>query len=85
MEIKNQVQNSDLDSSVASDGWLEKWKATYAIKEKQLGEGRDVPEETVSSWIERLQELTEGYSLENIWNMDESGCSFQALPDAGLA
>ena len=85
MEIKNQLQNSDLDGFVASDGWLEKWKATYAIKEKRIvGEGGDVPEETVSSWIERLQELTEGYSSENIWNMDESGCFFKALPDAGL-
>ena len=72
MGIKNQLQDSDL---VASDGWLEKWKATYVIKEKRIvGEGGDVPEETVSSWIERLQELTEGYSLENICNMDESGC-----------
>ena len=43
-----------------------------------------MPEETVSSWIERLQELTEGYSSENIWNMDESGCFFKALPNAGL-
>ena len=39
---------------------------------------------TVSSWIERLQELREGYSSENIWNMDESGCFFKALLDAGL-
>ena len=38
----------------------------------------------MSSWIERLQELKEGYSSENIWNMDESGCFFKALPDAGL-
>ena len=38
----------------------------------------------LSSWIESLQELTEGYSLENIWSMDESGCFFKALPDAGL-
>ena len=38
----------------------------------------------MSSWIERLQELTEGYSLENIWYMDELGCFFKALPDAGL-
>ena len=43
-----------------------------------------MPEETVSSWIDRLQEVTEGYFLENIWNMDESGCFFKALPDAGL-
>ena len=43
-----------------------------------------MPQETVSSWIEKIQELTEGYSLENIWNLDESGCFFKALPDAGL-
>ena len=36
------------------------------------------------SWIERLQELAEGYSLENIWNMDESGRFFKALPNACL-
>ena len=39
----------------------------------------------MSSWMERLQQLTEGYSLEDIWNMDESGCFLKALPDAGLA
>ena len=50
MEIKNQLQNSDLDGFVASDGWPEKWKATRAIKGKRVvGEGVDVPEETVSS------------------------------------
>ena len=67
MEIKNQLQNSDLDGFVASDGWLEKWKATYAIKKKRIvGEGQDVPQKTELSWIERLQELTEGYSLQNM-------------------
>ena len=35
--------------------------------------------------MKRLQELTTGYSPENIWNMDKSGCSFKALPDKGLA
>ena len=74
MEIKNQLQNSNLDGFVPSKGWLDKWKASYAIKEKRIvGEGGDVSEETVSSWIERLQELTKGYSLEDIWNMNESG------------
>ena len=34
--------------------------------------------------MERINELIEGYSLENIWNMDESGCFFKALPDKGL-
>ena len=49
-----------------------------------MGERGDVPGESVSSWIERLQQVTEGYSLENIWNIDELGCFFKALPDAGL-
>ena len=34
--------------------------------------------------MERLQELTAGYSSENIWNMDESVCFFKALLDKGL-
>ena len=34
--------------------------------------------------MERINELIEGYSLENIWNMVESGCFFKALLDKGL-
>ena len=34
--------------------------------------------------MERINELVEGNSLENIWNMDESGCFFKALPDKRL-
>ena len=30
--------------------------------------------ETVTSWMEGIYELIEGYSLEIIWNIDESGC-----------
>ena len=85
MEIKKQLNDSALDGFVASDGWLDKWKASYAVKEKRIvGEGGEVSTETVSSWIERLKEMTEGYSPENIRNMDEAGCFFNALPDSGL-
>ena len=34
--------------------------------------------------MERINELIEGYSLENLRNMDESGCFLKALPDTGL-
>ena len=40
--------------------------------------------EMVTSWMERINELIERYSLENIWSVDESGCFFKALPDKGL-
>ena len=83
MAIKEQLQNIDFD---ASDGWLDCWKTTYSVKERHtVGEAGDMSTETVTSWIERINELIEGYSLENIWNMDESGCFFKGLPDKGLA
>ena len=85
MAIKEQLRNSDFDDFSASDGWLDYWKTTYSVKERRIvGEAGDVSTETVISWMERINELIEGYSLENIWNMDECGCFFKALPDKGL-
>ena len=77
MAIKESLQDSSLDQLRASDGWLDTWKSAYTIKESRLvGVAEDVAEETITSWMERIQELREGYSSENIWNMDESGCFF---------
>ena len=42
-------------------------------------------EYTVSAWMERLVELTRGYELADIWNMDETGCILKPLPEKGLA
>jgi len=85
MAIKEQLKNSDFDDFRASDGWLDRWKTTYSVKERRIvGEAGDVSAETITSWMERISELIEGYSLENIWNMDESGCFFKALPEKGL-
>ena len=85
MVIKEQLQNSDSDDFSASDGWLECWK-TYSVKERRIvGEVEDVSTETITSWMDRINELIEGYSLvKNIWNIDKSGCFFKALPDKGL-
>ena len=85
MLVKERLQNSDYDCFNASDGWLDGWKTSYAIKDRRIvGEAGDVSKETITSWMERIVELTEGYELENIWNMDESGCFFKALPEKGL-
>ena len=77
MAIKEQLQNSDFDDFSASDGWLDCWKTTYSVKERRIvGKAGDVSTEIVTSWMERINELTEVCSLENIWNMDKSGCFF---------
>ena len=85
MAIKEQLQNSDF-WWFQRLGWLARfWKTTYSVTEHRIvGEAVDVPTETVTSWTERINELIEGYSLENIWNMIESGCFFKALLDKGL-
>ena len=85
MERKEQLQNSDFDGFSASDGLLDCWKTTYSVKERHMvGEAGDVSTETVTSWMERIKKIIESYSLENIWNIDKSGCFSKALPDKGL-
>ena len=34
MAIKEQLKNSDFDDFRASDGWLDRWKTTYSVKER---------------------------------------------------
>ena len=69
----------------ASDGWLDKWKKRYNIKSKSVvGESGDVSSETVAAWKERLPVITAGYNKEDIYNLDETGCFWKALPDNGF-
>ena len=68
-----------------SRGWLDKWKQRFNIKQmKVCGESGDVQGETIDSWKERLPEIVEGYDVEDIWNMDETGIFWKALPDSGF-
>ena len=68
-----------------SRGWLDKWKLRYNIKQvKVCGESGDVRGETIDSWKERLPEILHGYAKEDVWNMDETGVFWQALPDRGF-
>ena len=51
----------------ASNGWLDRWKKRYNIKHvKTNGESGEVSGATVDSWKERLSELLQGYTSENI-------------------
>ena len=52
----------------------------YQTDENQWRIGR-CRGETVDSWKERIPELLQGYSSENIWNLDETACFWRALPD----
>jgi len=51
---------------------------------KVSGESGDVSGATVDSWKERLPDILQGYSAKDVWNLDETGCFWRALPDKGF-
>lgn len=69
-----------------TNGWLEKWKTRYNVKKVAIsGESGDVSGATVSAWKERLPEILRGYSKKDVYNIDETGCFWRALPTHGFA
>lgn len=69
----------------ASNGWLDRWKKQYNIRHVKItGQSGDVSGVTVESWKERIPELLQEYTSENIWNLDETGCFGKTLPDHGF-
>ena len=82
LEISKRLDSANFEQFKASNGWLEKWKARYGIVNRLVeGESGEVQEQTIESWMERLREICIGYRLQDIWNMDETGCFSRALPD----
>ena len=69
----------------ASNGWLDRFKRRTGITAKFIsGESGDVREETVDSWRGRLPVILQGWHPRDIWNMDETGQFFRALPNRSL-
>ena len=57
----------------------------YNVRQMKVsGESGDVSGATVDSWKERLPDILHGYSADDIWNLDETGCFWRALPDKGF-
>ena len=84
-KAKEIAQHLDISDFKASNGWLEKWKLKHNIQQMTIsGESGEVKGETVDSWKERIPEIIHGYSAKDIWNMEETGCFWRALPDKGL-
>jgi hypothetical protein len=49
------------------------------------GESACVSQDTVQDWKDKLSDIIEGYSARDIYNMDETGLFFRALPDNTLS
>ena len=69
----------------ASNGWLESFRQRHGIKFNVLsGESADVDEGLATGWKERPPTLCEGYQPQDIFNVDESGFFYRALPEKSL-
>ncbi|XP_033229060.1 tigger transposable element-derived protein 4-like [Belonocnema kinseyi] len=71
----------------ASSGWLERFKNRNGIICRALnGESASVSEEDCKKFLtDILSSLLEVYSIEDIFNADETGLFFKCLPDKTLA
>ena len=66
----------------ASNGWFERWKSRFNVSFKAIaGEEKTVTPEMTSSWWEPyLPTILSRCDLKDIYNADEFGLFYQALP-----
>ena len=84
-KAKEIAEKSELEGFKASNGWFDKWKQRHSIKRVSIcGESGDVSGATVDSWKERLPEILQGFAMEDIYNLDETGRFWRSLPEKGF-
>ena len=70
---------------MASNRWLDRWQKCHNVRLATLsGEAADVNEEVVEDWGQRLESICRGYQLRDIFNADEIGLFYRALPTKSM-
>ena len=71
----------DIVDFKASNGWIESFRKRHGISFNVIsGESASVPENVCDDWKEKLLELISGYEQKDVYNMDETGVFYRALP-----
>ncbi|GBL80124.1 Tigger transposable element-derived protein 6 [Araneus ventricosus] len=82
MEIADALGTKDF---CASNGWLHKFRVRNNVVFRALcEEAADVDESLCEDWTTRLPLLLAGYTDKDIFNMDETGLFFRALPNKSM-
>ncbi|GFT97592.1 jerky protein homolog-like [Trichonephila clavipes] len=83
----NKLMNGDASFS-ASIGWLDRWKKRHGVRQltitgEKLSSDFDATKEYVTTFVNLIAEGN--YSPQQIYNADETGLNFRALPKKSLA
>nr|XP_014095325.1 tigger transposable element-derived protein 6 [Bactrocera oleae]XP_014095331.1 tigger transposable element-derived protein 6 [Bactrocera oleae]XP_014095339.1 tigger transposable element-derived protein 6 [Bactrocera oleae]XP_014095347.1 tigger transposable element-derived protein 6 [Bactrocera oleae] len=85
-KAKEVAHKLGVSNFVASDGWLNKWRIRNNVAFKSIsGKASNVNPIDVEQFKEKLPSLLRDYKPEDIYNADESGLFFRALPDKTIA
>ena len=76
----------DIKDFTASNGWFDRWKNRHDVAFKAIsGEAQSCTLEMTASWKEStLPTLLSKYALCDIFNADEFGLFYKALPDKSM-
>lgn len=79
------INNFGGADGMASPGWLYRWKSRHNVVARVIsGESASVDQEIVDNFRLRVPMLTAGFAPKDVFNADETGLFFRALPDRSL-
>ena len=86
-KAKKFAHDLGIEGFSASDGWLGKFRKRNGISWRKIcGEADNVIQETVDIYRQEvLDELLDSYAAEDIFNLDEFGLFYKALPDSTMS
>ncbi|XP_033761525.1 tigger transposable element-derived protein 4-like [Pecten maximus] len=86
-KAKDLASHMKKEDFTPTSGWLSRWKQRNGITYKRIcGEKRDADITAADNWITTvLPELLSKYEPRDIYNADETGIYYRALPDGTLA
>lgn len=83
LEVSENLKISDFK---ASNGWLDRFCKRHYINFKTIcGESADVDEVSVQDWKTKLKSIIKDYDAKDIFNADETGLYYLAMPNKTFA